>query len=292
MKQTVQERIQEASQNVLKLLEEHDLGEIVTKIAFKRLESDKPIDTWSMFNQMSCLSAYLNAHEDESIGTAIDNMDFRGFKQWKATDRFVRKGEHAQGAILTPRMKKETNKSGKDEQKLIGFMAAPVFELQQTDGEPLNSGQDERTEIIHKFDFMDVAAKLGITVIAKPGNGQYHGAFSASHNVIELCTPDESTFYHELAHAVDNKLLHEQHGKGLKGGQHVDQETVAQFSANVLAYMTGKKIQTTTAFTKQYLQSYIKGDVTKGVMELIHRIERIVGFIVESSDTQLPQTGA
>lgn len=288
MKKSVQEKIQHASQCVLDLIENYELGEIITKITFKRLATDKPIDTWSMFNQISCLSSYLAIHEESKVDQAIHQMDFRGFKQWKSVGRHVLKGQHAIGMILTPRFKKEEDKgTGKESQKLIGFMAVPVFEYTQTEGEPLETQNDSRNDIIRAFNFMDVADKMGVNVIAKPGNNRYFGAFNHTHNVIELCTPDELTFYHELAHAVDNHVMHERYGKGLKGGQHVDQEIVAQFSANVLAYMTGRKIEHTTAYTKQYLEGYIEGDLTKGVMELIHRIETVVGFIIENNETSV-----
>lgn len=59
------------------------------------------------------------------------------FSRWKELNRHVRKGEKAI-RILAPRFKKETNENtGVEETKLIGFINVPVFDIAQTEGEPL-----------------------------------------------------------------------------------------------------------------------------------------------------------
>lgn len=280
-------RIQTAIDAVLSLIENCNIGEIVTKATFAESKYGRPLDNWSLSNQIMCLAAYLHKHPDTDVSTAIANMDFRGYRQWQAIKRQVLKGESSYACITAPMVGKRTDKkTGEEEMFIKGFMAVPVFGIEQTDGEPVEAGMAEREQAIRNFDFMDVAAKLGVLVKTAPGNKTYYGCYNPGRLVIELCTPDESTFYHELAHAVDDHLLKAKTGKGIKGGQQVDQEVVAQFSANVLAYIQGKEIEQTTAFTRQYLQKYIKGDLVHGVMELLSRIEAVVDYIVSNSEVK------
>lgn len=276
------EKVASAIDNVLTLLANQPAAAI-TKVTFKKIAADKPMDSWSMLNQLSVISAYMAEHEDVDLETAIDKADFRGFKQWKEANRVVMKGQHSYAFIITPFFRKDKET---DDKYLSGFGAASVFNADQTEGHPIETGEDERQKVVAQFNYLEVAKKLGIRVMTGPGNGRYYGSFSSTHNIIKLCTPDEATFYHELAHAVDNHLMIKSGGKGLKGGQHIDQEVVAQFTANVLAYMNDKEIETTTAYTKQYITGYAGKDAQKMVMSLIHRIEKIIQFVLENSNSQ------
>jgi hypothetical protein len=136
---------------------------------------------------------------------------------------------------------------------------------------------------------MEVAKFLGIKVIPKSFGDREYGSYSPEAKVIQLCTPDETTFYHELAHAVDDYLMKLKEGKGLKGGQHIDQELVAQFAANTIAYMRGYKIEESTAYTKKYIESYAGKDHEMLLIRLMARIERIVEFITNYKGAESPK---
>lgn len=59
------------------------------------------------------------------------------FKRWKELNRNVVKGQKAL-RILAPRIKKEKDKvTGDEESKLVGFIGVPVFDVSQTEGDPL-----------------------------------------------------------------------------------------------------------------------------------------------------------
>ena len=154
--------------------------------------------------------------------------DARGFKQWKEVDRFVTKGAKAM-YILVPRFKKiEDEDSGKEEQKLIGFIAAPVFRIEDTDGEPLPDYQPKQIPKLKS-----VADELGIPVTYTGAvSEKVLGAYSPDDKRITLFTHDMATFYHELSHA-----LHKRTGK-LRDSQSKeskrDNEIVAEISAATL----------------------------------------------------------
>ena len=59
-----------------------------------------------------------------------------GFQTWRTMGRFVRKGEKGI-AILAPIVGRRNVDSADDSKSVLGFRAAYVFDLAQTDGEPL-----------------------------------------------------------------------------------------------------------------------------------------------------------
>ena len=62
-----------------------------------------------------------------------------GFNAWRSLNRFVRKGEKGI-AILAPIVVRRTERTGGDDAKhLAGFRAAYVFDVAQTEGDPLTT---------------------------------------------------------------------------------------------------------------------------------------------------------
>lgn len=59
-----------------------------------------------------------------------------GFQTWKTLGRCVRKGEKGI-AILAPIVGRRSDAEDDDSQQIVGFRAAYVFDVAQTDGEPL-----------------------------------------------------------------------------------------------------------------------------------------------------------
>ena len=280
------ERIANATDNVLEMLANHNPAEIITKTYFQKWKTDKPLNNWSFTNQMICLGDYLLFNPGVEPLDAIEKMDFRGFRQWNKVGRKVQKGRHAYCFILSPLVAKREKSDGTEDKFIKGFKATPVFEYEQTEGEPLESieQKDPRMEVVRKFDFMEVASKLGVKVKAGvSGHGEY-GYYQPRYKLIQICTPEEMTFFHELAHAVDDHILKQKEGKGIKAG--VDAEIVAQFSSNVLAYLTGKQVEETTAYTHQYITGHLDGkDLSKSVLDLMSRIHDVVDYIVSNSET-------
>jgi len=68
---------------------------------------------------------------------------------------------------------------------------------------------------------------------------------------IALATPEEKTFFHELAHAGHDKIL-----KGLKKGQDPFQEIVAELSAQALCHLVGRQADDSLGNSYRYIESY------------------------------------
>ena len=171
--------------------------------------------------------------------------DARGFRQWKEVDRHVTKGARC-FYILGPSVKTftDTDDTGTEvkRQALVGFHAIPVFRAEDTDGEPLDYPEVNPPE---PPPLADVARAWGIDVSYAPFQGKYYGYYrpgmSEPGQQIVLCTHDQATFLHELAHGAHERVKLAD-GRKMQRGQDARQEIVAELSAAVLARLVGGQL--------------------------------------------------
>ena len=322
MDKKIPDEIKNAISGVFSLLKSGDLPAAIAKSVFPK--DSKPSSAWSFSNRLFAAidwihlnySKELAALSDEKgakgaflgskIGEALLKMDYRGRNQWKEVKRDIESGS-VPVYILAPNMRKFEKRSYKDDngKKItlkkgekapkgktedkeeisipVSFRGVPVFGDDQTFGKPIVNKSLKLPEL----PYTAVAEFLGIKIIPRAFSNDYYGAYSPTYKTIELATPDQTTFFHELSHAVDDYILSFK-GKKLKGGQQIDQELVAQFSANVIAYIRGYEIKQSTAYTKRYIEGYAGKDAVTVVLKLISRIERIVEFIVNFKQAKSP----
>lgn len=218
-----------------------------------------PSARWSMLNQLIMFYS----------GT----KDARGFKQWKAVNRFVKKGAKSFD-ILVPQFKKEIDEKTKEETStLSGFICGSVFRVEDTDGKPLDYEQITLPEL----PLQDVAKSWGINVQAVPGSFDYYGYYSPDKKLIALATPEEKTFFHELSHVAHEKVL-----GTLKRGQDPLQEIVAELSAQALCRIAGRDGAKYFGNSYQYIEDYAKKlDITphSAVLKVISDVEKVLDLI-------------
>jgi antirestriction protein ArdC len=261
------EKVSQALQSIIKSFENGDIPEVIAYSAFPI--PNIPAAKWSLLNRMLMFIA----------GTS----DARGFRQWQQVGRHVKKGAKA-FTILAPRfVKKQPDDDHEEEEKILlaGFLAVPVFRVEDTEGKPLDYQQME----LPKLPLMEVAQRWGVSVKAIPGNYFYTGCFSQERKEIALATREESIFFHELAHAAHQRVLGE-----LQKGQDWRQEIVAELTAATLCRVVGK----TSKFlgnSYQYIERYAaQANLTpwQGCMRVMGDVERVLNLILEkgSKDTQ------
>lgn len=89
---------------------------------------------WSASNRMLAMMQ-MNAR-----GKSVDGLHLMGFKQWKNYDRSVTKGAQAVW-ILAPVTKTFTDEDDDGTEikrrQVVGFKPVPVFDVSDTDGEPM-----------------------------------------------------------------------------------------------------------------------------------------------------------
>jgi antirestriction protein ArdC len=168
-----------------------------------------------------------------------DATQVAGFHRWHELGRFVRKGERGI-AILAPVTRRVDADDDSDAAGLpvvTGFRPAYVFDVGQTDGEPL-------PEIARRLDGDDpagvsvrlekVAAELGFSVTDTQLPGERNGDCSHALRRIRIrdgIAPAQrvKTLAHELAHAI----LHEQFED--RGLAELEAESVAYIVCHELA---------------------------------------------------------
>ena len=257
------DRVRETLDLVVDKFIEGDVADAIAKASFPYC--NVPCSDWSLHNRFLVFLS----------GTA----DARGFRQWKSAGRKVVKGAKAV-YILAPRFLTdrdvEPDAEGKHSQKLIGFRGVPVFRAEDTEGEPLD--YEQITLPAHPL--LEVAAAWGIQVRAMPGNDHFYGSFSPSAGEICLASPDEQVFFHELAHAADAR------SRDLKGGQHPDQEIVAQLGAEVLARLVGRQLPN-EGHSYEYVANYAakwfpKATKEDAIRKACHRVLRRTCQVIEA----------
>lgn len=146
-----------------------------------------------------------------------DATNVASFNKWKEMGRFVKKGERPL-YVLAPMIGKSKDKvdeNGDPLKVVYGFKGVPVFDVSQTDGDPLPSPVSKLTgnDPEGHFDRLTgVAADLGFRVVDHDFTGGVNGDCSHDTKTIRVERANSpaqrvKTLAHELAHAI----LHEDH---------------------------------------------------------------------------------
>ena len=248
MKRTKNEAIEynkeKFAASINSIIDIFESGDIPEAIAHSTIPlPDVPCAKWH--GLVNRLIMYINTHYKDK------HFDCRTFVQWKEVSRYPKKGSKS-FALWRPDIRKAKDKAtGEEETYLAGFRAFNVFSYSDTDGEEL----DYVTEIEppEPPPLVEVAEEWGVDVSYVP-TANFWGAYNPSADDIKLATHDESTFFHELAHAAHKRVLKEK-GRDLYPGQHTLQEVVAELTSAVLCRAVGKQ-EPATGRSYTYIKAY------------------------------------
>ena len=255
-------KIRNVLNTILEMFKAGNLPEAVAFSVFPPM--DIPSNSWSFINRL--IMVYSGTH------------DARGYRQWQAVGRHVKKGAKAIN-ILAPRFqKRETDET--EDQYLVGFLSVPVFRVEDTDGEAL----EYQEHTLPEFPLMEKAREWEIEVKAVPGGKGYYGAYTGTE--IKLATREEIVFFHELSHHAHKLIL----GK-LKTGQDWKQEIVAELSAQALSYLVGKKPDETMGSTYQYIEMYSRKaqpplTPITACLQVLGEVEQVLKLILDTKETK------
>lgn len=263
-----QERTEQVMQSIVDRFRSGDIPEPLATMFIVRKLGIAPMGTWSWNNQLLCAMAGC--------------LDARGYKQWQAVDRNVIKGERARGYILVPLIKKvEDEATGEEVARIYGFKTAPVFDISQTEGDPLAESADLEAEkaFIANLPMINVAERLGVRVTTYGGQeGLPRGRYS-NRGVIALGVENVDTWLHELMHAADDRL-----GNLKEVGQHWRSETVAQFGAATLATLLGLAHEANLGKTYSYIEAYAEAanlDAVTACMKVLERTCQAIDYLLD-----------
>ena len=158
----------------------------------------------------------------------------QSYKNWKKLNRYVRKGEKARIHIFRPVVFKK-NDDDDDKKTFTRFFLVPTFDIEQTDGNPL---EYEHNSINVNIEYIPVKHKLQKIIkvpIVEKITGNHRGYCSESEiGVSEMSNNADKirTLIHEVAHHLLKHVGN--HENITKSTKEVEAETVTHF---VLSYM-------------------------------------------------------
>src|SRR5262249_4422793 len=136
---------------------------------------------------------------------------------------------------VTRKIRGEDPNTGEETERVIttGFVGIPVFRYEDTEGAELER-PDYRPATFPPL--YDVAARVGVRVDYLPFVDRFRGYYSPGENRIVLCSHDECTFFHELAHVAHRQVTA---AEEWRGGQNPKREIVAETVAATLCRLYG-----------------------------------------------------
>lgn len=235
---------------------------------FIKTADDIPCRKWSWRNQL--------------LVTLSGHTDARGFRQWQQVGRFVKKGEKSL-TILAPVLKTVRDEvTGKEKELLIGFRGIPVFGIGQTDGDPLPTTDPECECWVESLPLIEVARKWGLSIEVFGGEAGGRHGFYRRGRLIGLGVKNLSTWFHELAHAADDRG-----GNLREKGQHWRSETVAQLAAAVLLRLLGYDEDADLGGSWRYIAGYALAerlDVVTACCQVLERVCQAVRLILDTAE--------
>ena len=197
-----------------------------------------------------------------------------GFQAWKSLGRFVRRGEKGI-AILAPIVRRRTDAAAEDEERaIVGFRAAYVFDVAQTDGEPLpeiNQANGDPGALLTQLRDAIQAAGIRLEYVA-----DLDGALGASSGgtiqVVQGLVP--VTEFIVLAHEHAHELLHH-------ADDRPQSRDTRELEAEAVAFVVGQTLGLDVLDTaRDYIHLY-RGD-REALAGSLERIQRTAVTILKA----------
>lgn len=210
-----------------------------------------------------------------------------GFHTWKSLGRYVLKGEAGIG-ILAPLVGRQREQDDKvrrdsDDETVFGFRVVHVFDISQTDGEPLPGFADVNGEPHERLQVLEqVVRDSGIELDYAPLPGSADGMSCKGKIIIRPSLAPRERFA-VLAHEFAHELLHQQ-DRAPRPSKTI-RETEAEAVAHVVCHAFG--IDTTTN-SSDYIQLYDgNADTLTGSLQAI---QTTAAKIIKDISDSLPAT--
>ena len=198
-----------------------------------------------------------------------------GFQTWKGLGRFVRRGEKGI-AILAPIVRRAADDIDAEARRVVGFRAAYVFDIAQTDGEPLpdiaEASGDPGT-MLERLRAAIAASGIDLAYV-RTLNGAFGLSTGGAIAVVDDLTP--ATEFVVLAHEYAHELLH----RGIDRPESRDtRELEAEAVAHIVADVVGLDV---TEAARDYIHLY-RGD-RAALGQSLERIQRTASSILTAID--------
>jgi len=210
------------------------------------------------------------------------------FKRWKELGRHVKKGERSI-RIFAPRFKKEISEEEVDgktveveKQKIQGFVTVPVFDVSQTEGEPLPYDDFQLTlegDSPEARRIIEAIHEIADLPIEYTDTGVANGLYYPYQHRIEIhrdrsINQQAKTLVHEYVHSIA-------HGEELAGeSSKKEKEVVAEGTAFVVCRYLGL---VTSDYSFDYVRGW-SGDDKDAVLKYGDQISTLSRAIIRQID--------
>jgi len=211
-----------------------------------------------------------------------------GYNAWLKLHRYVRQGEHGI-KIIVPMTKKQVNAEGEDEQRLF-FGTGTVFDLSQTDGEPLPEVAVPILEGEEGGPLMDQLLELAQREHVQVGldrgelPAEAAGAYWPGDRKIRVRPAPmrqmSKTLAHEMAHHVHLTRI------GQESSSREERETVAESSAYVVCQHFG-----VDSGERSFPYVALWAQDRAVFQEALSSIQRVSATIIDALETGEPLPG-
>ena len=256
------------------------------------------------FAKMAAFHRYSPTNAAWILAQAPDATKVASYRTWQQVGRQVRKGEtgimvfHPKPYWVDPTTGERVRPPRDPAQRArlkqhVGFGVGHVFDISQTDGEPLPelgrpAPADAPQELADHLDGWCV--EQGITVETRELPPGLYGYYQRDGDRIVLAatnTPGErvATLAHELAHRQDPELVRAEVVGDRRYYAHnrADCEAVAEAAAHAISARFNHDI---TGHAAGYIASWVKGDVAR-LTELQQRVGKVTGTLLPPDQLDL-----
>ena len=259
----------------------------VVKAGFEKLEESlkqgkgdallKYLATISKFHNYSMRNLLLIWQQNE------DATMVAGFRAWQKLGRMVKKGEKGIGIFAPMPFKKKDQDSnasqGKsktdEETQMMGFRVVHVFDISQTEGDPLPERATVTGDVGDKLERLkQVVTGNGIELVFESIDRNALGYSTGGKIVIEESL-DEANAFQVLAHELAHERLH--HGERKSETTKMVRETEAEAVGFIVANAFDLEAQSHCA---EYIQLYDGNSET--LRESLDYIQSTAKWIVEA----------
>ncbi|WP_052335716.1 ArdC family protein [Faecalispora jeddahensis] len=206
-----------------------------------------------------------------------------GFESWKKFNRYVKRGQKGI-AIFAPYLIKKKVQSesenpeedgGETEQALVKFKITYVWDVSQTEGEPLPSFCNELTGDVDRFDqifsMLKEISLYSISFEQIPGTVKGYCSSENRKIAIQIGMSDEQTIK-TLIHEIAHSLLHEDSKKS-REQEEVEAESVAFIISDFLGVDT-------SSYSFDYVAVWSREMETSELQEILANIQQQASTII------------
>jgi len=203
-----------------------------------------------------------------------DASHVAGYRKWQSMGRWVRKGE--QGIpIFAPLIHKEIDENDREHSSLFGFKIVHIFDIQQTEGQPLPPQPDwkspEKHQELNQL-LIEYAKSQSISVAFKDLSGEVQGISRG--DAIEV---DQQAGSKTLVHEITHELLHQKQ-------RDLQSSALKELEAESVAYIVCRHFGITGLNSPNYIA--FNGISRDQMVAHLARIQNTASAIISSLEDQ------